>query len=454
MVRFSLSEAIRKDISFSGLRLIPRPESGDILVPAYRGEEAKGKALTFLRLWGLWAIGMGLSPDLTKQILEKYFRITFHLTMYSDHATWDDFIDTYFITHRLSGAEEFKEWYREIVQKAGLLIIWFSYTELAMATDFFSAANWLGQGAEGVVFKARLHGHLGVMDAAVKHFKGMPGESLARVLGEVAIHREIDRDLLPDMVHLVGYCTCARAPLLVFQFMDNGNLRHQLEGVYGDYLLDHPRARLSIAIDLANALVQLHYKGRWPIFHRDVRSTNVLLNSDWRAKLTDLGLAVTIKNEADKRIAPVSYSRGYEDPVYAHTGVLDDKTDVYSFGVVVMELVTMMKVWDPQRRPERSLAELVVNRAKSGNPYTLIRYPGKVDNHSSDVLEKMMHVAVGCCHKDMEQRPTIDQVASDLQDFRSHGSRRKWVVGNHSERAPAPGCIGWKWELDPYPKPF
>ncbi|BBN04749.1 hypothetical protein Mp_3g07340 [Marchantia polymorpha subsp. ruderalis] len=325
-----------------------------------------------------------------------------------------------------------------------------------MATDFFAAANRLGQGAEGVVFKARLRGPLGVvMDAAVKHFKGMPQESLARVLREVAIHREIDRALVPDMVHLVGYCTCARAPLLVFQFMDNGNLRHQLEGVYGDFLLEHPRARLSVAIDLANAIAQLHYKGRWPIFHRDVRSTNVLLNSNWRAKLTDLGLAVTIKSEADKRIAPVSYSQGYEDPVYTHTRVLHDKTDVYSFGVVLMELVTMMKVWDPQRRPERSLAELVVNRTRSGNPYTLIRYPDKGGCHSSDVLEKMMHVAVSCCHKDLEQRPTIDQVATDLQDFRSHGSRRKWVV-DQSESAPAPdsGCIGWKWELDPDPKPF
>ncbi|KAL2634402.1 hypothetical protein R1flu_005881 [Riccia fluitans] len=273
MMRFALSDSVRKDIVFSGLRLISLSQKGDILVPSYKGIEKTDEAINFLRLWSLWAIGVGFSPELTKKILEKYIKVSFHLEFYPAHATWDDFIDSYFTTHRLSGANEFKQWYRSTVEKAKVLITWWSYSELALATDFFSSSNWLGQGFEGKVFKGR-YGDIGVV--AVKCFKSLPRESLGRVLSEVALHREMGRDLFPNIVHVLGYSTGPEYPLLVFEYMNNGNLRHHLEGVYGCYLLQHPRVRLSIAIDIANALVQLHYKGRWPIYHRDVRSTNIL----------------------------------------------------------------------------------------------------------------------------------------------------------------------------------
>ncbi|KAL3693201.1 hypothetical protein R1sor_006852 [Riccia sorocarpa] len=464
MVRFSLSDSVRKDIVFSGLRLIPLSQKGDILVPPYKGVEQTHEAINFLRLWSLWAIGVGFSTDLTKKILERYIKVTFHLKSYATHATWDDLVDTYYDNHRLSGADEFKHWYRSTVEKARVLITWYSYIELAVATDCFSSANWLGRGFEGEVFRGR-YGDIG--DVAVKCFKSLPGESLTRVLSEVALHREMGRDSFPNIVHVLGYSTGPECPLLVFEFMNNGNLRHHLEGVYGTYLLQHPRVRLSIAIDIANALVQLHYKGRWPIYHRDVRSTNILLDSNWKAKLSDLGLALTIRSEADRKTPSVAYSQGYEDPVYVQTGVVDDKSDVWSFGVVLMELVTFLKVWDSQRKPERLLSDLVISRARSGNWYTLMRFPGRRDNQASDVLEKMMDVALRCCDKDMKKRPSIASVAKDLQAFRSHSlPRKKWVLECQTSSSPAAGevrprsapvdkgCIGWKWQLEPYSNPL
>ncbi|CAM6128238.1 unnamed protein product [Calypogeia fissa] len=458
MTRYALSDCVRRDMPISGLPLIPRAEKGDIVIPQYTGCEEPKAAVRFLTLWSLWAIQMGFSHGLTKQLLQEYIKKAFNLPSVDKVCkTWKDYVDYYYQRHHipprgggLPSAGEFVRWYDDCAKN--ITVVWFSYGELELATEGFSDRNRVGQGSMGVVYEARLPGRSDRL--VVKARKVRKNENLDKVLDEVCLRREITKLTHPDIVHLIGFCSNARNPLLVLEFI-GGNLRHHIEGVYGDQLQNNPRIRLSIAIDVANALVQLHYKGRWPIFHRDVRSTNILIDSEWRAKLNDLGLAVGIKSESDKRISPLPDLQGYVDPVYKHTEILHDKNDVYSYGVVLMELVTLMKVWD-STRAQRCLVDLVISRTSGAHPYSVIGSgnaipPGKEEEiYGAGILERMLHVAVWCCDFDLERRPSIAEVADYLQNFRESGSRRRWTVDSNfvgDQR----GRLGWNWE---HPSPI
>jgi serine/threonine protein kinase len=143
----------------------------------------------------------------------------------------------------------------------------------------------------------------------------------------------------------------------------------------GTYLQSNAFARLDVAINVANALCELHYNCQYPIFHRDVKSSNVLLDSDYHAKLSDLGLAVIIKQESDLKTPVALGAFGYKDPIYEQTGQLNDKTDVYSFGVLLMELATHLPAWDT-KRPVTLLSHIVLERMKRGKIEQIIQ-PGR-----------------------------------------------------------------------------
>ncbi|GMP40419.1 hypothetical protein CsSME_00010875 [Camellia sinensis var. sinensis] len=222
----------------------------------------------------------------------------------------------------------------------------FTYKELEVATDKFSEANVIGNEEFVVVYRGILRD--GTV-AAIKmlHREGKQGERAFRI--EVDL---LSRLHSPYLVEMLGYCADQHHRLLIFEFMPNGTLQHHIH-----HFLNHSRplnwgTRLRVALDSARALEFLHEHTLPSVIHRDFKSSNILLDQNFRAKVFDFGLAKTGSDKINGLVSTrVLGTTGYLAPEYASTGILTTKSDVYSYGVVLLELLTGRVPVDTKRPP-------------------------------------------------------------------------------------------------------
>ncbi|KAF4361800.1 hypothetical protein F8388_018966 [Cannabis sativa] len=208
----------------------------------------------------------------------------------------------------------------------------FTYKELEVATTGFSEANVIGRGGFGVVYRGVLNDGT---EAAIKMLRrvGKQGERAFRV--EVDLLSMLHS---PYLVELLGYYADQHHRLLIFGYMPSGTLHHYLHNEHQP--LDWG-TRLMIALDCAMALETLHEHAIPPIIHRDFNCSNVLTDTNFRAKVSDFGLAKMGSDKINGQISTrVLGTTGYLAPEYASTGKLTTKSDVYSYGVVLLELLT------------------------------------------------------------------------------------------------------------------
>eukprot|EP00250_Pteridium_aquilinum_P031591 c4388_g1_i1 orf=27-1631(-) len=218
------------------------------------------------------------------------------------------------------------------------------YALLKAATDNFSINNMLGSGGSGCVYKARLDDGL---FAAVKKLKHRPA-------GKHRLQREFQTEVElmskirhPNLVALLGYSIHHENhnQLLVYELMLNGSLEDQLHGPSQGSALNWD-LRMKVALDIARGLEHLHERCNPPIIHRDFKSSNILLDSSFNAKVSDFGLAIPSSDILDDRAMDLQGTFGYVAPEYLLDGILSEKSDVYSFGVVLLELITGRKTID------------------------------------------------------------------------------------------------------------
>ncbi|GJV00101.1 probable receptor-like protein kinase [Tanacetum coccineum] len=286
-------------------------------------------------------------------------------------------------------------------------VVVMDYNLLESATSNFGESEILGVGGFGCVYKARLDDSLCV---AVKRLDGGSQDAVKEFQTEVDLLSKIQH---PNIITLLGYCVHDETKLLVYELMHNGSLETQLHGPSsGSNLTWH--GRMKIALDTARGLEYLHENCKPSVIHRDLKSSNILLDSSYNAKLSDFGLAV-MDGAQNKNNIKLSGTLGYVAPEYLLDGKLTDKSDVYAFGVVLLELLL-------GRRPVEKLAESqcqsivtwampqLTDRSKLPNIVDpVIRYTMDLKH-----LYQVAAVAVLCVQPEPSYRPLITDVLHSL----------------------------------------
>ncbi|KAI3794055.1 hypothetical protein L1987_36680 [Smallanthus sonchifolius] len=288
---------------------------------------------------------------------------------------------------------------------------WFSYEELAEATDGFSGSNLLGEGGFGCVYKGLLSDG---REVAVKQLKIGGGQGEREFRAEVEI---ISRVHHRHLVSLVGYCISEHQRLLVYQYVPNNTLHYHL---HGRPVMDWA-TRIRVAAGAARGLAYLHEDCHPRIIHRDIKSSNILLDDNFDAQVADFGLAKLAMDSNTHVTTRVMGTFGYMAPEYASSGKLTEKSDVFSFGVVVLELITGRKPVDAsQPLGDESLVEWarpLLNQALENEDFEELVDPRLGKNYVQVEMFRMIEAAAACIRHLAPKRPRMSQVVRALDSI-------------------------------------
>ncbi|KAI3439665.1 uncharacterized protein J3R85_004500 [Psidium guajava] len=290
-------------------------------------------------------------------------------------------------------------------------ITFYPYKEIERATNYFAERQRLGTGAFGTVYAGKLNGDNEWV--AIKRIKQR--DSVEQVMNEIRLLSSVSH---PNLVKLLGCSIEKGEQILVYEFMPNGTLSQHLHRERGQGLA-WP-IRLKIAIETAQAIAHLH-SIKPPIYHRDVKSSNILLDYNFKSKVADFGLSrLGMLEDSHISTAPQG-TPGYLDPQYHQDFHLSDKSDVYSLGVVLMEIITSLKVVDFSRpQNEVNLANLATDRIGRARLDEIIDSSLNVrrDEWTYLSVQKVAELAFRCLASHRDMRPTMKEVADELDRIR------------------------------------
>lgn len=291
----------------------------------------------------------------------------------------------------------------------------FTLKELQVITQNLSKSNFLGEGGFGPVYKGfvddKLRPRLRAQPVAVKVLDLDGKQGHREWLAEVIYLGQLRHS---HLVNLIGYCCEDEHRLLVYEYMERGNLENKL---FRSYSATLPwLTRIKIAIEAAKGLAFLHEEDK-QVIYRDFKSSNILLDSDYTAKLSDFGLATDGPEGDDTHVTTrVMGTEGYAAPEYIMTGHLTIMSDVFSYGVVLLELLTGKRSVD-KNRPGRE--QNLVDWARP-----LLKDPHKLDRiidrrlegqYSSEGAKKVALLAYQCLSQHPKSRPTMNNVVKTLE---------------------------------------
>ncbi|XP_026390915.1 L-type lectin-domain containing receptor kinase IX.1-like [Papaver somniferum] len=278
----------------------------------------------------------------------------------------------------------------------------FSYSELVLATNNFDEGGKLGQGGFGGVYKGLLS-DLG-LNIAVKRVSKGPQQGKKEYQSEVKIISQLRHK---NLVQLIGWCHKRNELLLVYEFMPNRSLGKHL--FQGENALTW-EVRYKISLGLASALLYLHEEWEQCVVHRDIKSSNVMLDSNFNAKLGDFGLARLVDHDLGSQTTVFAGTMGYLAPECIATGKSSKESDVYSFGIVALEIACRRK---PVEGIRGVLVEWVWELYGSGKIIEVADHRLNMEFDEKQ-MENLMVPGLWCAHPDHKSRPSIRQVINVL----------------------------------------
>nr|GEW79804.1 probable serine/threonine-protein kinase At1g01540 [Tanacetum cinerariifolium] len=286
---------------------------------------------------------------------------------------------------------------------------WYSLRELEIATNGFSSENVIGEGGYGIVYSGVLADNTMV---AVKNLLNNRGQAEKEFKVEV---EAIGRVRHKNLVRLLGYCAEGAQRILVYEYVNNGNLEQWLHGDVGPVSPLTWEIRMNIVLGMAKGLTYLHEGLEPKVVHRDIKSSNILLDRQWNPKVSDFGLAKLLGSEKSYVTTRVMGTFGYVAPEYASTGMLNERSDVYSFGILIMEIISGRNPVDYGRPADEVnlvdwLKTMVTNRNAEG-----VLDPKLPEKPSSRALKRALLVALRCVDPSAQKRPKMGHVNHMLE---------------------------------------
>ncbi|KAK1285758.1 putative LRR receptor-like serine/threonine-protein kinase [Acorus calamus] len=285
----------------------------------------------------------------------------------------------------------------------------FSLRQINVATMNFDSSNKIGEGGFGPVYKGVLPN--GVM-IAVKQLSSKSKQGNREFINEIGMISALEH---PHLVKLLGCCIEGNQLLLIYEYLENNSLARALFGPTEHRLKLDWSTRHKICLGIARGLAYLHEESRFKVVHRDIKATNILLDKDLNAKISDFGLAKLNEGEDTHISTRIAGTIGYMAPEYAMRGYLTDKADVYSFGVVTLEIVSGMS--NSSFRPDEFvyLLDWAYVLEERGGLLELID-PSLGPNYPKIEALKMLELALLCANPSPALRPTMSAVVSMLEE--------------------------------------
>lgn len=285
-------------------------------------------------------------------------------------------------------------------------VLRFTLHVLANATHNFESSQEIGQGGFGKVF-------YGILDdgkkVAVKRASSSCIQSSSVFHNEVILLSRLHHR---NLVHLVGFCDDDDVQILVYEYMTNGNL-HTLLFKNNSRLTLNWFRRLDIALDVAQGLEYLHSFADPPVIHRDVKPSNILLDENMVAKLSDFGISKVAREFETHFSTRPAGTVGYIDPQYFLREQLTTASDVYSFGVVLLELISGQKSIDNTRLDDHNLVAWVKSKLNTHGLKSIVD-PRLGDEYPEQIYQDIVRLAIDCASFNSKDRPSMKEVVNIL----------------------------------------
>ncbi|XP_072987354.1 wall-associated receptor kinase 17-like [Typha latifolia] len=308
----------------------------------------------------------------------------------------------------------------------------FTAEELEKATNKYDESQILGRGGSGIVYKGVLPGQRVV---AIKRSKVVDESQVEQFIKEITILSQINHR---NVVKLLGCCLETHVPLLVYEFISNGTLFHRIHSQSSPHSLPWEH-QLRIAAETAGVLAYLHSAASLPIIHGDIKTSNILLDDKYTAKVSDFGASRYVPSDQTHITTVVRGTAGYLDPEYLHTSELTKKSDVYSFGVVLAELLTRERpVSFTRSQGQRNLAYYFVVLVDDGRLLQQME-PQIVMEAGAEQIYAVAQLAKRCLNLKGDERPTMREVAGELERLGRFREQQQLIQQNIEEVKHLPG---------------
>ncbi|KEH20098.1 lectin receptor kinase [Medicago truncatula] len=283
----------------------------------------------------------------------------------------------------------------------------FTYKELSNSTNGFDEKGKLGEGGFGGVYKGLLEKN-NKLEVAVKRVSKGSRQGKKEYISEVRIISKLRHR---NLVQLLGWCHEKSELLLVYEYMPNGSLDYHL---FGKGVMLTWSVRYKIALGIASSLLYLHEEWEQCVVHRDIKSSNVMLDANFNAKLGDFGLARLVDHELGSQTTVLAGTMGYLAPECVTTGKSSKESDVYSFGVVALEITCGRRSIESNEEAKKiRLVEWVWELYGKGELFEGVDRGLNLE-FDERKMECLMVVGLWCCHPDFTMRPSIRQVINVL----------------------------------------